>query len=121
MNVWLFFKRLLTSYKIGKILKLIFFSWAVYKFKLTLNWFITDDASKGEKETASMFENLGESIEFAGMAVAHLAQDPKKLDKTGRVLLTCNLAREYGFQDLDGSIHDVLSIKLLLNSYVIIS
>ena len=46
-----------------------------------MNWFITDDASKGEKETASMFENLGESIEFAGMAVAHLAQDPKKLDK----------------------------------------
>jgi len=76
-----------------------------------------DDASKGEKETASMFENLGESIEFAGMAVAHLAQDPKKLEKSGRVLLTCNLAREYGFQDLDGSIHDVLSIKELLNSY----
>ena len=67
-----------------------------------------------------MFENLGESIEFAGMAVAHLAQDPKKLDKTGRVLLTCNLATEYGFQDSDGSIHDVLSIKNLLNNYVII-
>ena len=66
-----------------------------------------------------MFEKLGESMEFAGMAVAHLAMDPKKLIKSGRILLTSDLAREYGYQDFDGSIHDMLSIRELLNANVI--
>ena len=66
-----------------------------------------------------MFEKLGESTEFAGMAVAHLVKDPKKLEKSGRILLTCDLAREYGYQDFDGSIHDMLSIRELLNANVI--
>lgn len=75
-----------------------------------------DNASKGEIENAKMFENLGESMEFAGMAVSHLAKDPKKMDKSGKILLTCDLAREYGFTDLDGTVHDLRSISLLLNS-----
>ena len=58
-------------------------------------------------------------MEFAGMAVAHLAMDPKKLIKSGRILLTSDLAREYGYQDFDGSIHDMLSIRELLNANVI--
>ena len=58
-------------------------------------------------------------MEFAGMAVAHLAMDPKKLLKSGRILLTSDLAREYGYQDFDGSIHDMLSIRELLNANVI--
>ena len=64
-----------------------------------------------------MFEALGETIEFAGMAVAGLAKDSNKLAKTGKILLTCDLAREYGFQDTDGSIHDIRSISNLLNAY----
>ena len=72
-----------------------------------------------EKENAVIFEKLGESMEFAGMAVAHLAMDPKKLIKSGRILLTSDLAREYGYQDFDGSIHDMLSIRELLNANVI--
>lgn len=64
-----------------------------------------------------MFENLGESIEFAGMAVANLAKDAKKMNKTGKILLTGDLAREYGFQDLDGSTHDMRSISVLANAY----
>ena len=58
-------------------------------------------------------------MEFAGMAVAHLAMDPKKLLKSGRILLTSDLAREYGYQDFDGSIHDMLSIRELFNANVI--
>lgn len=45
----------------------------------------------------------GETTEFAGIAVVHLAADPKRHQKTGRILLTGELGREYGFKDLDGS------------------
>ena len=64
-----------------------------------------------------MFEKLGESIEFAGMAVSHLAMDSKRMAKSGKILMTCDLAREYGFQDFDGSIHDLRSISDLLKAY----
>ncbi len=40
----------------------------------------------------------GESIEFAGKAIAHLAADPSRMAKTGKILQTVDLAREYGFQ-----------------------
>jgi len=44
-----------------------------------------------------------ESAEFPGRAVAALAADPNVLDKSGAVLTTPELAREYGFTDVDGS------------------
>lgn len=34
------------------------------------------------------------------MAIAHLAADANKINKTGRILRTSDLAREYGFVDL---------------------
>ena len=46
-------------------------------------------------------------MEFAGKAIANLAADANYLDKSGRVLFTCDLAREYGFVDDDGDIHDI--------------
>jgi hypothetical protein len=48
----------------------------------------------------------GESVEFPGMAVAHLAADPDVMKKTGRILNPSDLAKEYGFVDLDGRIPD---------------
>ena len=39
----------------------------------------TDDK---EVKQAKMFDQLGESLEFAGICVAHLARDPKVLAKT---------------------------------------
>jgi len=63
-----------------------------------------------------MFEKLGESIEFAGMAVSKLAMDPNKLSKSGKILLTGDLAQEYNFEDLDGSTHDIRSISVLLKA-----
>ena len=77
---------------------------------------LLENASKGELDNAKMFESLGETMEFAGMAVSHLAMDPKKMDKTGRILMTCDLAREYGYKDLDGSLHDLRSVSLHLNA-----
>jgi dehydrogenase/reductase SDR family member 1 len=44
-----------------------------------------------------------ESSEFVGRAVAALATDPDVLDRTGDVLVVAELAREYGFTDVDGA------------------
>ena len=44
--------------------------------------------------------NDGESVEFPGLAIAHLAADANKLNKTGRILRTNQLAKEYGFVDV---------------------
>lgn len=43
-----------------------------------------------------------ESPEFQGRAVAALAADPDMLAKTGQVLVTAQVALDYGFRDLDG-------------------
>jgi NAD(P)-dependent dehydrogenase (short-subunit alcohol dehydrogenase family) len=46
---------------------------------------------------------MTESAEFPGRAVAALATDPRVLERSGRVLTTPELARAYGFTDVDGS------------------
>lgn len=43
------------------------------------------------------------SAEFVGKAVVELAKDPKRLNKTGKILLTADLANQYRFTDQDGS------------------
>lgn len=43
-----------------------------------------------------------ESPEYVGRAVAALAADPQVLEKSGRLLTAGELAREYGFTDVDG-------------------
>ena len=43
-----------------------------------------------------------ESPQFVGRAVAGLAQDPQRMEKTGLVLQTRALAAEYGFEDIGG-------------------
>jgi len=82
--------------------------------------YIQENVISSDPETrkqGEMFEKLGESIEFAGMAVSHLAMDPKRMAKSGKILMTCDLAREYGFQDSDGSVHDIRSISDLLKAF----
>lgn len=46
---------------------------------------------------------------FVGHAIASLAGDPKVLQKSGRVFNATELAREYGFTDIDGRTPDVWS------------
>ena len=43
-----------------------------------------------------------ESPQFIGRAVAALAADPQVIEKSGGVLVAAQLAREYGFNDIDG-------------------
>jgi len=43
-----------------------------------------------------------ESSQFVGRAIAALAFDKNIINKTGRILVAAELAREYGFTDIDG-------------------
>jgi NAD(P)-dependent dehydrogenase (short-subunit alcohol dehydrogenase family) len=45
-----------------------------------------------------------ESPRYLGRAVAALAADPQVLSKSGAVHLVADLAREYGFTDIDGRV-----------------
>lgn len=51
----------------------------------------------------------GESAEFAGRAVAALAADKDVMHKTGQLLLVAELAKEYGFTDVDGRVPEAPS------------
>ena len=57
---------------------------------------------EGAKENPSFIES--ETPFFVGRAVAALAADGKVLKKTGKVLSSWNLSREYGFTDVDGRV-----------------
>ena len=45
----------------------------------------------------------GETIEFAGKAIVHLAADPNMMAKTCKILNTADLANEYSFTENDGT------------------
>ena len=44
-----------------------------------------------------------ESSEFSGRAVVALASDPDRMRHSGHVLVVADLARQYGFTDVDGT------------------
>src|SRR5262249_5059276 len=46
--------------------------------------------------------SVTESPEYLGRAVRALAEDPDVLAKSGQVFAVGDLAREYGFTDIDG-------------------
>ncbi|KAG8013897.1 Dehydrogenase/reductase SDR family member 1 [Nibea albiflora] len=57
----------------------------------------------------------GESTEVSGKCIVALAKDKNLMSLTGKVLMTCDLARRYGIQDIDGrSVTDYTSLKFLL-------
>ncbi|XP_022100921.1 dehydrogenase/reductase SDR family member 1-like [Acanthaster planci] len=62
---------------------------------------IPEAAKKDEQAMVDRVES-GESLEFSGKAVAHLASDPNIMKKSGRILQSAELAEEYGFTDVDG-------------------
>ena len=55
---------------------------------------------EGGKKDKNFLES--ESPLFVGRAVAALARDPKVLDRSGQLLSSWELGREYGFTDYDG-------------------
>ncbi|XP_071802181.1 dehydrogenase/reductase SDR family member 1-like [Asterias amurensis] len=76
----------------------------------------SDSASKFRDKFLRFVFQYGETIELPGKAVVHLAQDKKIMNKSGRIVLTAELASEYGFTDIDGSTPtNFRQIKSLLN------
>ncbi|XP_072543053.1 LOW QUALITY PROTEIN: dehydrogenase/reductase SDR family member 1-like [Salminus brasiliensis] len=59
--------------------------------------------------------NNGETTELSGKCIVELAKDKNLMSLTGKVLLTCDLARRYGLRDVDGrKVLDYTSLKFLL-------
>ncbi|XP_075954140.1 dehydrogenase/reductase SDR family member 1 [Anarhichas minor] len=68
----------------------------------------------GDPKFKEVFAN-GESTEVSGMCIVNLAIDKHLMSLTGKVLMTCDLARRYGIRDIDGrSVADYTSLKFLL-------
>ncbi|KAG5286614.1 hypothetical protein AALO_G00016920 [Alosa alosa] len=61
-----------------------------------------------------VFEN-GETTELSGRCIVELAKDQNLMSLTGKVLMTCDLARRYNLKDVDGrNVLDYTSLKFAL-------
>ena len=58
-------------------------------------------ATKEQAQMAKVFEN-GETIEFAGKVVVHLAADKNIMARSGKIINTADIGREFGFVDTNG-------------------
>jgi len=59
--------------------------------------------TEGVMQAAEYFDlSNSESPQFIGRAVAALASDKAVMKKSGQVLIAAQLARDYGFSDIDG-------------------
>jgi len=65
--------------------------------------FIQENVIENEKNPLGKMFDKGETIEFAGKAIVHLASDPNIMQKTGKILNTSDLSNEFGFTEDDGS------------------
>uniref|UniRef100_A0A8C2XEY8 Dehydrogenase/reductase (SDR family) member 1 n=1 Tax=Cyclopterus lumpus TaxID=8103 RepID=A0A8C2XEY8_CYCLU len=69
----------------------------------------------GDPTLKEVFAN-GESTEVSGMCIVNLAKDKHLMSLTGKILLTCDLAKRYGIKDIDGrSVTDYTSLTFLLS------
>ncbi|KAK7945133.1 hypothetical protein WMY93_000861 [Mugilogobius chulae] len=60
------------------------------------------DAPQGiDPKTKDVFIN-GETTELSGKCIVNLAKDKNLMSLTGKILMTSDLARRYGIQDIDG-------------------
>ncbi|XP_037131936.1 dehydrogenase/reductase SDR family member 1 [Syngnathus acus] len=72
---------------------------------------LSDDS---QQKTKDVFVN-GETTEFSGLCIVNLAQDKNLMSLSGKILMTCELARRYGLRDFNGrSVEDFTSVKFLL-------
>ncbi|XP_076829332.1 dehydrogenase/reductase SDR family member 1 [Brachyhypopomus gauderio] len=74
-----------------------------------------NETLRGENQMKELFSN-GETTEMSGKCIVELARDENLMSLTGKVLLTCDLARRYGLRDIDGrSVVDYTSLKFVLS------
>jgi len=74
---------------------------------LAPGWMRTEDVLRRFKTDEQHWQEVPElrdteSTEYIGRAVATLATDPNIMQKSGNTLMVGDLAREYGFTDVDG-------------------
>ncbi len=79
----------------------------VASIAVTPGWMRTEFVLMGHKTDESRWQERPalartESPRYLGRAVAALAAEPQVLGKTGSVQVVADLAREYGFTDIDG-------------------
>ncbi|HPG24238.1 MAG: SDR family NAD(P)-dependent oxidoreductase [Spirochaetaceae bacterium] len=63
---------------------------------------LTERNERASRHIPGLDFSQAESLRFTGRAVAALACDPKVMEKSGRALISRELADEYGFTDVDG-------------------
>ncbi|XP_077415441.1 dehydrogenase/reductase SDR family member 1 [Vanacampus margaritifer] len=85
------------------------------KTELITQVLLSDDAPREvDSKSKNMFAN-GESTEFSGRCIVNLAKDKNLMSLSGKILMTCDLARRYKIQDLEGrGVEDFTSLKFLL-------
>jgi len=75
--------------------------------------FITEKMNS-DNEMSKIFEK-GETIEFAGKAVVQLAADQNIMARSGKIINTADIGREFGFVDITGeSPIDFRQVKVLV-------
>jgi len=63
--------------------------------------FIAETLKTADEEVKKVFQH-GETPEFSGKCIVKLAADPNIIDKTSKILMTCDLGDEYDLKDLNG-------------------
>lgn len=75
---------------------------------------ILEKDSPQDPKIKDVFVN-GETTELSGKCIVNLAKDQNLMSLTGKILMTCDLSRRYGIQDIDGrSVIDYTSLKFFL-------
>lgn len=70
----------------------------------------------GNRNIQDVFLKHGETTEFAGKCIVHMAVDPKIMQKSGKVVMSVELAEQYGFKDTDGAMPSSMrSIHFMLD------
>jgi dehydrogenase/reductase SDR family protein 1 len=78
---------------------------------------ISVESGDWEKYVGVPLDNA-ETPEFTGKAIVALAKDPENMAKSGSYQVVAELAQEYGFTDLNGTVPpSIRSLRFLLPSY----
>ncbi|KAJ8387638.1 hypothetical protein AAFF_G00151880 [Aldrovandia affinis] len=86
------------------------------KTELVTQLIVEREAQPGVDPRFKEVFSSGETTEMSGKCIVELAKDKNLMSLTGKVLMTCDLARRYGIQDVDGrSVTDYTSLSFLIS------
>jgi dehydrogenase/reductase SDR family protein 1 len=77
---------------------------------------LAEKTEDGRTELFGLDTSYGESPHFSGRAAVALASDSDYMSRTGNAFWLADLARDYGFTDIDGSIPDAEELHNYLKS-----